>query len=308
MSLRPQLLARGYFAVQAASAGVWWLLVFTVDAVRTATLGGLDPVLVGAFDVPLFAMASLLAALGTRWAVWVVWPWTLLVTAALTVYATLTGLAGWGAVVMIAASVGTTIAAMLLLWGRVPTGLLMVGPFRARPARPAREASRGRHALHTGAQMVAFWGLFLAVIPLIIAVLERRWGLDVPVPVSIRITGTVLLAAASALGTWSALAMSTRGEGTPLPSATARRLVVTGPYRLVRNPMAVAGIAQGVAVGLLLGSWLVVAYALLGSLAWNWGVRPHEEADLEARFGADYVEYRAHVRCWLPRVRAYDFQ
>ena len=76
-------LARGYFAVQAAGAGLWWLLVFTVEPVRTATLGGLDPALVFAFDVPLFGLASLLAALGLRRAAWVVWPWTLLVTAAL---------------------------------------------------------------------------------------------------------------------------------------------------------------------------------------------------------------------------------
>lgn len=302
MSLHPQVLARYYFALQCAGAAAWWTLVFTVDGVRAATLGGLDPVLVGVFDVPLFAGASLLAAFGVRWAVWIVWPWTLLVTVALTVYATFTGFAGWGAVIMIAASVGTTIASLLLLRGGLPTGLLMTGPFRPRLA---HSASNSRHTLHTGAQMLAFWGLFLAVIPLVITLFERRWGLEVSIPVSIRIAGAVLLAAASALGVWSALAMASRGEGTPLPSATARKLVITGPYGLVRNPMAVAGISQGVAVGLLLGSWMVVAYALLGSLAWNWGVRPHEEADLEARFGSEYAEYRSRVRCWLPRVRAY---
>ncbi|WP_017792635.1 methyltransferase family protein [Leucobacter salsicius] len=295
-------LARGYFAVQAAAAGAWWLLVFAVEAVRTATLGSLDPVLVGALDVPLFAIASLLVAVGARWAVWVVWPWTLLVTVALAGYATVTGLAGWGVVAMVAASAGTSAAALLLVWGRIPTELMLSGPLRIREA---RAASAARHATATGAQIVIFWGLFLVAIPLVISVLEQRWGLAISVPAWIRIAGGALLAAASALGIWSALAMSTRGEGTPLPSATARRLVVAGPYRFVRNPMALAGISQGVAVGLLLGSWLVVAYALAGSLVWNWGVRPHEEADLEERFGAEFRDYRAEVRCWVPRLRAY---
>jgi protein-S-isoprenylcysteine O-methyltransferase Ste14 len=46
------------------------------------------------------------------------------------------------------------------------------------------------------------------------------------------------------------------------------RLVVAGPYRWVRNPMALASIAQGVAVGLILSSWLVVVYAVAGALLW----------------------------------------
>ncbi|MEG8036617.1 methyltransferase [Sphingomonas sp. LR61] len=79
------------------------------------------------------------------------------------------------------------------------------------------------------------------------------------------LVGLVVLALASALGIASAAAMSTKGAGTPLPSASANRLVVAGPYRSVRNPMALAGITQGVAVGLLLGLWMVVVYALAGS-------------------------------------------
>lgn len=106
-----------------------------------------------------------------------------------------------------------------------------------------------------------------------------------------------LLLTASALGIWSAAAMSTQGDGTPLPSATARRLVIAGPYRFVRNPMALAGIAQGVAVGLMIDSWLVVMYALCGSLVWNWVVRPLEEVDLEERFGVEYAAYACAVRC-----------
>jgi protein-S-isoprenylcysteine O-methyltransferase Ste14 len=95
--------------------------------------------------------------------------------------------------------------------------------------------------------------------------------------------------------------MSTLGQGTPLPSAMANHLVIAGPYRWVRNPMALAGISQGVAVGLILESWLVVAWAIAGSLVWNYVIRPFEETDLEERFGDEFVRYRAAVRCWVPR-------
>ena len=81
-----------------------------------------------------------------------------------------------------------------------------------------------------------------------------------------------------------------------------RRLVISGPYRVVRNPMAIAGITQGVAVGLMLGSWLVVVYTLCGSLVWNWVIRPFEEDDLAYRFGAEFEAYRSRVGCWIPRA------
>ncbi|MFM9431911.1 steroid 5-alpha reductase family enzyme [Arthrobacter sp. MP_2.3] len=53
-----------------------------------------------------------------------------------------------------------------------------------------------------------------------------------------------------------------------------------------------------------LQSWLVVAYAVAGSLVWNYAVRPLEETDLEGRFGAEFKHYRRTVRCWLPRLPA----
>jgi len=98
--------------------------------------------------------------------------------------------------------------------------------------------------------------------------------------------------------------MSAIGHGTPLPAAMPNRLVIAGPYRYVRNPMAVASIVQGAAVGLLLTSWMVVAYAIAGAMLWNFGVRPHEEADLEQRFGNTFRRYRDTIRCWTPRFTA----
>lgn len=290
--------ARLYFALQGTAGIAWWFGVFLVPAVREATLGGIDPVVMAVLDVPLFVAASLLAAAGLRWAVWVVVPWTVLVTVGLSVYATATTEAGLGAVLMAAASACGILAGSVLLLGRVPTELVLRGPFGFRAAAPA---PTGTHVRTTGAQLVFFWGTFLALIPFGLLLLEQRWQLHAEGPPAVRVGGALLLVAASALGVWSAWSMSMRGQGTPLPSRTAGRLVVAGPYRFVRNPMALAGIAQGVAVGLLMSSWLVVLYALAGSLVWNSLVRPVEEADLEARFGAEFVAYREAVPVWVPR-------
>ena len=96
--------------------------------------------------------------------------------------------------------------------------------------------------------------------------------------------------------------MATAGRGTPLPTSPARRLVIAGPYRWVRNPMALAGVLQAVGVGLWLGSWVVVAYALCGAVLWHVVVRPQEERELIERFGEPYEHYRRAARCWLPRT------
>ncbi|MFT2707918.1 methyltransferase family protein [Clavibacter zhangzhiyongii] len=295
-SARPA--ARIWFAAQALGGAAWWVAVPTIPAVRIATLGSLDPLPVALLDVPLFVVGSALAAAGIRWAAVVAASWTLLVAVALAGYATVTTEAGIGVVIMAVAALGSLVACALLLLGRLPTRWALIGPFAARPA--DADAATSRHVLATAGQIVVFWGFFLLVVPLAIRWLELRWRVAVPLPAAALPVGVVVLVLASALGIWSAAAMSTRGGGTPLPAATATRLVIAGPYRFVRNPMALAGVTQAAAVGLMLGSWLVVAYAVIGSSLWNHIVRPGEEADLEARFGDPFRRYRAAVRCWVP--------
>jgi protein-S-isoprenylcysteine O-methyltransferase Ste14 len=292
---------RGYFAVQALAGAGWWIAVAASPSIRTATLGSLDPVVVAALDIPLFVAASALAAAGVRAAAWVAADWTILVAISLAVYATVTTEAGWGVIIMLGAAVASIGALSLVVLGRIPTGWVVSGPFAFRPALPRRGSAA--NLIATIGQIVLFWGFFLVVVPVAVRLLEQRWGLDVAVP-WLWPVGVVLLALASALGLWSGFTMSVVGRGTPLPAAMPNRLVVAGPYRFIRNPMAVAGFVQGAAVGLLLSSWFVVAYGLLGALLWNYAIRPHEEADLERRFGDDFRRYRDAVRCWVPRLQS----
>lgn len=297
---------RAYYALQAVGGFVWWLAVFVSPETRAATLGTLDPATVAVLDIPLFVLASAAAASGIRAAVVVTTGWTggvaVALAVALAVYATITAQAGWGVLSMAAATAGSLIALCLVLLGRVPTKWLLRGPFAFRPAGNRRTAAT--NVASTFGQIVLFWGFFLVVLPALIAVLEQRWAVELPFPSWTGPVGGAVLVLASALGIWSAVVMSTLGAGTPLPSAMPNHLVIAGPYHWIRNPMAVAGIAQGAAVGLMLQSWLVIAYAVAGSLVWNYAVRPLEETDLEHRYGAEFEHYRRTVRCWLPRLPA----
>lgn len=169
--------------------------------------------------------------------------------------------------------------------------------------RAARPASAAWNLFKTAVQSSLFWAAFLFLLPAGIVRLEAARGLA---PFSFPGQAALALGLFIAFGllnVYSGIVMARRGQGTPLPLDMANRLVRAGPYRWVRNPMAVGGIGAGVAVGLWLGSPFTIGYALAGALLWHVAVRPVEERDLLARFGDDYAAYRAQVRCWWPRLR-----
>ena len=172
--------------------------------------------------------------------------------------------------------------------------------------RQAREAGPGLNLGKTLLQIVMFWLVFLVVIPGALVRLERALGIaPLVVPIS-NVVVWLILVAASALGLTSGVLMAVRGAGTPLPFDAPRRLVVVGPYRHVRNPMAIAGLTQGACAALLFESWFALVLVPAGFLVWNYFVRPLEERHLETFFGDDYRSYRREIRCWIPRLRGFE--
>lgn len=170
--------------------------------------------------------------------------------------------------------------------------------------REANEASFAWNYAKTLLQTVVMWSIFLVFGPWLVAWLETQVGL--PKLPAQQLLGVLIFVAGGSLGMTSGYTMARRGGGTPLPMDTARHMVIAGPYRYVRNPMAVAGTIQSTAVGLFLGSPAVLAATAVSALLWNYAVRPPEEADLVARFGAPFERYQAHVRCWIPKTKPFD--
>jgi len=165
--------------------------------------------------------------------------------------------------------------------------------------RRARPAATSWNAAKTLAQVIAFWGSFLFVLPpVVVRALGGGWSGQ---PAAARWIAILLFALGGSLGLTSAWYLVSRGQGTPLPLDATRRLVTVGPYGAVRNPMAVAGVVQGIAVSVWHGSLLLAAAFVTGGLIWHVAVRPFEERDLAAAFGEEYREYRRHVPLWIPR-------
>ena len=93
-----------------------------------------------------------------------------------------------------------------------------------------------------------------------------------------------------------------RGRGTPAPIDAPQRLVVTGLYQYVRNPMYVGVLSVVLGWTFLSKSIELLGYAALLALCFHAFIRLYEEPALRKLFGAEYEQYTATVGRWLPRL------
>ena len=113
--------------------------------------------------------------------------------------------------------------------------------------------------------------------------------------------GILVTAAGASLTLWCILTFVFVGRGTPAPFDPPRRLVVRGPYSVVRNPMYLgAGLALGGAA-LSYRSVALAMYAGLFLLLTHLFVRLYEEPTLRRTFGDEYDAYCRQVGRWLPK-------
>jgi protein-S-isoprenylcysteine O-methyltransferase Ste14 len=117
--------------------------------------------------------------------------------------------------------------------------------------------------------------------------------------------GWVLVLGGAAVLLHAFIAFAWHGRGTPAPSAPTERLVVTGAYRHVRNPMYLAVLAVVLGQVLLFGSWGLFIYLVVLGLTVNAFVRAYEEPTLREVYGPTYEEFCENVPRWLPRLTAW---
>ena len=116
----------------------------------------------------------------------------------------------------------------------------------------------------------------------------------------------ILLLAAGLLALIECFVRFVRHGGTPAPVAPTERLVVSGLYRYVRNPMYVAVVSIILGQALLFGSRYLLGYAGIVWLLFHSFVVIYEEPTLRRRYGADYGRYASQVNRWWPRWRAWE--
>ncbi len=101
---------------------------------------------------------------------------------------------------------------------------------------------------------------------------------------------------------WSIYTQHMQGKGTPLPLVPTKTLLVVGPYRYTRNPMAFGASFWLLGWAFLANSpaaLLVVFCFILILIAY---IKLVEEKELEQRFGREYVIYKQHTPFIIPRL------
>jgi len=129
------------------------------------------------------------------------------------------------------------------------------------------------------------------------------WRFHEPLPywVVARVAG-VLLICAGLVPVVQSFVDFVRADGTPVPVASPPRLVVTGFYRYVRNPIYVGFLGILLGEVLLFGSLGLVEYTIVAWCIGAAGARFYEEPTLARKFGAEYQAYRRAVPAWVPRL------
>lgn len=164
-------------------------------------------------------------------------------------------------------------------------------------------ASDRRLIVRVSLQFLLFGGLIggVAVPALLQATGRSTARLDLGRPLEQLALQLVFLLALPALAAVRELAR--RGQGTPFPYDPPPRLVTTGPYAYVANPMQLSMTLVLIAFGALLGSWGVAALGVVGA-AFAAGIAGwHESVELDERHGEAWRAYRRHVHAWWPRRR-----
>jgi protein-S-isoprenylcysteine O-methyltransferase Ste14 len=128
--------------------------------------------------------------------------------------------------------------------------------------------------------------------------LDLRFAAPVSLAVALQ-----LVAIPALLGVAAVREFALRGGGTPLPFDPPARLVRSGPYAYVANPMQLSAALVLAAWGATTGRPWVIAIGAM-SVVYSAGIAGWDEAgDMETRFGEPWAAYRRGVRAWLPRWR-----
>ena len=145
------------------------------------------------------------------------------------------------------------------------------------------------------------------IVPTLLIVSSRSrafgWALPAPWQLVLITAGLLCIGAGLRLLIQTIRLFAAQGRGTLAPWDPPTHLVVRGVYRYVRNPM-ISGV-----ISILLGESIVfgsrpLAFWCALFAGVNLLVIPlYEEPRLEARFGAEYAEYKRNVPRWIPRAR-----
>lgn len=128
----------------------------------------------------------------------------------------------------------------------------------------------------------------------------RAWpGWIISLP---REIGCMLMVVTGVFMVLTVLNLAFGSHGAPFAVALSKRLTASWMYAWTRNPMVLSTIAFLLSVGFWLQSLLFILWMIVLVIpAWLFFLKVFEERELEIRFGAAYLEYKARTPMLWPR-------
>ena len=160
--------------------------------------------------------------------------------------------------------------------------------------------------VHCFPRFVRMLGLFTYLLPVltwlpltyvILLYHDVLLGRTIPLPYAVNGIGWVLIVAGLALQLWTLALLSLPGI-MGMPEITPRvqgRMVIVGPFGMVRHPTYLSHTLMFLGVFLLSGVIAVGAITVLDLIVVNAVIIPLEERELVERFGEEYEQYRRSV-------------
>lgn len=100
--------------------------------------------------------------------------------------------------------------------------------------------------------------------------------------------------------------MIRNGDGTLAPWIPTNKLVITGIYGYLRNPMIISVLIILIGESISIISLNIIIWAFIFFIINNIFFFFYEEPNLEKKFGNDYRIYKKNVSRWMPRFNLFS--
>ena len=147
---------------------------------------------------------------------------------------------------------------------------------------------------------------FLPIAPVRLFPYAPLWAVPYTAEISLLVSGMVTAGLGFFLLCSTILIFIKKGNGTIAPWDPPKKLIVTGIYAHVRNPMHIGVFAILTGESITIGSAAVTIWTLLFILGNLLYVPLVEEHKLAERFGKVYLIYKKNVPRWIPRLSVWN--
>ena len=139
-----------------------------------------------------------------------------------------------------------------------------------------------------------------AIIPTILFFIAPDYT---PTNLALILVGIITLLIGVYLLSTTIILLITKGKGTISPWDPTKKMVTTGPYSKIRNPMIIGVTLILLSETILLNSQTLLLWTVTFFILNHAYIKRIEETHLEKRFGKEFKKYAKKVPRWLPKIK-----